>query len=509
PRHPKYNTFDNRGSTFYGRERLLQTLVQYERWEELLRITETYYLPEEADVHRNDERLAWRAIAACYTGKSEIAQESKGKLEASFKDLEGEEAKKIESLEKSKNDPATTQIAGTEPASATPNSEPSVPEAGAPETAKDSSQRVPEHMSEPALVPTALELFGKSDDPALPKELSKDWNTPDGDEAKNWSEERKNAERELHNVRYRKQRLAYWLAALASQQAAAKGDFRDALRHSHQARPIVSEWTRIEWLALCGDPSEAWKIAEAKLNDSPGEILPLARGAWLLCMQPEKSEKLQEVVEKLKPLAARAEQGIAAVDRLKSLLVEKGIVVDWNFRVKEPSDVGERPNLDTLGPFRWAPSNAPIWHAINSESKLVTSKQYAGKPYIAILYLGSGCLHCVEQLSLISPKIQDFKNLGIELVAISTEDVDQLRMGIANFDKPIHTPLLTNVEQDTFKGFRAYDDFEGQPLHGTFLVDAKGRILWQDIGHEPFMEIDFLIQESERLLRIGESGDDR
>jgi peroxiredoxin len=226
-------------------------------------------------------------------------------------------------------------------------------------------------------------------------------------------------------------------------------------------------------------------------------------------MQPEKSEKLQEVVEKLKPLAARAEQGIAAVDRLKSLLVEKGIVVDWNFRVKEPSDVGERPNLDTLGPFRWAPSNAPIWHAINSESKLVTSKQYAGKPYIAILYLGSGCLHCVEQLSLISPKIQDFKNLGIELVAISTEDVDQLRMGIANFDKPIHTPLLTNVEQDTFKGFRAYDDFEGQPLHGTFLVDAKGRILWQDIGHEPFMEIDFLIQESERLLRIGESGDDR
>jgi peroxiredoxin len=226
----------------------------------------------------------------------------------------------------------------------------------------------------------------------------------------------------------------------------------------------------------------------------------------MLSLQPDKADKLQEVLEKLKPLATKSEPGIGVLDRLKSVLVEKGIVVDWTSPTKEPSDIGERPDLDTLGPFRWAPSNAPMWHAMNSESKLVTSKQYAGKPYIAILYLGSGCLHCVEQLTQISPRIHDFKNLGIELVAISTEDVDQLRTGIANFDKPIDTPLLSNVEQDTFKGFRAYDDFEGQPLHGTFLVDSHGRVLWQDIGHEPFMEIEFLLRESERLLRIGNGG---
>ncbi len=108
----------------------------------------------------------------------------------------------------------------------------------------------------------------------------------------------------------------------------------------------------------------------------------------------------------------------------------------------------------------------------------------------------------MEQLTKLSPKSQEFKNLGIELVAISTENVAQLNQGIAGFGKPIDIPLLSNVEQDTFRGFRAYDDFEGKPLHGTFLIDADGKILWQDIGYEPFMEIDFLLKESERLLEL-------
>lgn len=506
PRHPKYNTFDNRGSTFYGRERLLQVLVQYERWSELLNVTDTHYLPEDSDFHRNDERLAWRAISAGYSGKAEVAQDSKTKLESSLKDLEAEEGKKIELIDQLKKAAATSQAATSEPSPSNPTSDLNSAEASTPEAAKAAPETVPPASTEPAQPPTAIELFGKSDDPALPKELPKDWKSPDGDEAKNWSDDRKNAERELHSLRYRKQRLSFWLSALESHQAAAKGDFREALRHSHKARAVVSEWTRLEWLAQGGEPSEAWKIAEGKINDSPGEVLPLARGAWMLSLQPDKADKLQEVLEKLKPLATKSEQGIGVLDRLKSVLVEKGIVVDWTSPTKEPSDIGERPDLDTLGPFRWAPSNAPMWHAVNSERKLVTSKQYAGKPYIAILYLGSGCLHCVEQLTQISPRIHDFKNLGIELVAISTEDVDQLRTGIANFDKPIDTPLLSNVEQDTFKGFRAYDDFEGQPLHGTFLVDSHGRVLWQDIGHEPFMEIEFLLRESERLLRIGNGG---
>jgi hypothetical protein len=39
-------------------------------------------------------------------------------------------------------------------------------------------------------------------------------------------------------------------------------------------------------------------------------------------------------------------------------------------------------------------------------------------------------------------------------------------------------------------------------LHGTFLIDADGKVRWQDIGHEPFNEVDFLLEESSRLLSL-------
>ena len=50
--------------------------------------------------------------------------------------------------------------------------------------------------------------------------------------------------------------------------------------------------------------------------------------------------------------------------------------------------------------------------------------------------------------------------------------------------------------------FVAGDDFEDQPLNGTFLIDSLGRVRWQDISYEPFMDAEFLLKESKRLLEI-------
>ena len=53
---------------------------------------------------------------------------------------------------------------------------------------------------------------------------------------------------------------------------------------------------------------------------------------------------------------------------------------------------------------------------------------------------------------------------------------------------------------DVSEQWRVYDDFEKQPLHGTFLIDGDGRVLWHDISYDPFMEPDFVLKESLRLL---------
>ncbi len=117
-----------------------------------------------------------------------------------------------------------------------------------------------------------------------------------------------------------------------------------------------------------------------------------------------------------------------------------------------------------------------------------------------IFYLGLGCLHCVEQLQAMSPMVEQFKAAGIEVVAISSEDREKLREGLANYGKTMNIPLYANPEMDVFKSYRCFDDFENQPLHGTYIVDADGKVRWQDIGPDPFMELDFLLQEAKRLL---------
>ena len=37
-------------------------------------------------------------------------------------------------------------------------------------------------------------------------------------------------------------------------------------------------------------------------------------------------------------------------------------------------------------------------------------------------------------------------------------------------------------------------------MHAVFLIDAQGKIRWQNISAEPFVDTTFLLKESKRLL---------
>jgi hypothetical protein len=63
---------------------------------------------------------------------------------------------------------------------------------------------------------------------------------------------------------------------------------------------------------------------------------------------------------------------------------------------------------------------------------------------------------------------------------------------------------MSDAKLDVFKKYAAYDDFEKLPLHGTFLVDGRGRVRWQDVAAEPFNDPAFLLAEAKRLLAQGQ-----
>jgi peroxiredoxin len=159
----------------------------------------------------------------------------------------------------------------------------------------------------------------------------------------------------------------------------------------------------------------------------------------------------------------------------------------------------------------WSPPVAPVWAATDSAGAPRTSAEFSGKPTLLLFYLGASCLHCTEQLQAFRKQQPEFAKLGIDLVGLSTDTVVDLKASLDKFaPESFPFPLLSDQGLAAFKAFRAHDDFENQPLHGTFLVDAKGQLRWWDIGPEPFMDAGFLKNEAVRLLAIptapGEAG---
>jgi hypothetical protein len=39
-------------------------------------------------------------------------------------------------------------------------------------------------------------------------------------------------------------------------------------------------------------------------------------------------------------------------------------------------------------------------------------------------------------------------------------------------------------------------------LHGTYLISPEGKVIWQDIGADPFMDAAFLLKEAKRQLEL-------
>lgn len=159
-----------------------------------------------------------------------------------------------------------------------------------------------------------------------------------------------------------------------------------------------------------------------------------------------------------------------------------------------PADFGTRPDLATLGPKTWQP-----WAAPASDVPI-----QAGRPTLVVFYLGFECLHCIEQLRALAPQAAAFAELGIDVVAVGTDTAESVAEALTAMDPAdrFRFALFADPSQRAFHQWRCYDDFEDMPLHGTFLVDAHGKVRWQDISYEPFTEIAWLVEESRRLLAL-------
>lgn len=440
PRHPKYNTLEKRGgSASYGRRRLLQLLREYELHDLAVELCQSAYLMETENEQEEIKTLRLLACASAMRGEAETSMKALDQLKAKLvekRDRKSELEFKVKELE--------------------------------------------------------LALNPGKDLPPQPRQKDFDKNKAKAN--------LKTTKEDLTKAKQRLKQVEKAILAVEGYSAAANQDYETAYQNIEKAAAedvsLVAEWQ-----FLAGDTDKAIEKMKKQVSRRPSEVIPLARLAYIY-YQNGDTEASHETFQKLRDASTCMDLDLPIFERLSPLARELNLGDDWRKTYQPPVDIGFRPKLSSLGPFRWAPQKAPSWSLRDSNNVTTGSKDYEGQAHIVIFYLGHGCLHCAEQLQAFSPRVKDFAEAGIEIVAISTDDHEGLLKSVddAGGAEEFGIRLTSNGDQSVFKEFRAYDDFEDQPLHGTFLIDKEGKVRWQDISYEPFMDHEFLLKEAQRLL---------
>ncbi len=474
PRHPKFNTL-SKGSSTYGYQRLLEALVRYELWDELLALGGSVYLQRTDNNDHEARRFHALGLASLHTGDITAGKNQIAALEAL--------AKKV-TPKPSTNAPAAKPVVDTKPSTNAPPTEARTPTSAA--------------SSTPAKPIADVSVRAPTNSPAAPVSAPK-------------SDTKKSAPAGGYGggaallATASTNSIAGAVAELRILVALKEGQFAVAKEQLAKATSIPKDrLARLHFAA--GDKVKAEQLAQEAMKSGEQQVQPLANYVDL-AYRSGKFKEAYDAFYKLRELSAEADLDAPVFRRLAPVAKDLKLAADWRPPLTRASDFGKRPSLASLGPFRWQPSAAPDFSLPDGDGKKVSLRQFRGKPVVVIFYLGAGCAHCIEQLVAFAPEAEAFKKAGIAIVAVSTDTVAGLNFTVekAKYNGGFPIPLLSDSGLKTFKAFRAHDDFESQPLHGTFLIDGEGLIRWQDISFQPFMEPKFLLTEAQRLLNLPKS----
>jgi peroxiredoxin len=297
---------------------------------------------------------------------------------------------------------------------------------------------------------------------------------------------------------------------LAGEALLAAGDAKGAVA-CFEAIADFPKTLLADALAAAGEVDRAVELMEKEVKERPARVPTLARLSLALCGQnqravdAEQKAKSRQRIEALGPRVATMRDS-----DLRSLLQRRlGLTADGCFpTIAEPvafgEDFGQRPPLDTLGPEFWQPTPHAGFDLPLVSGGTVALAAQPSRPTLVVFYLGFGCLHCVEQLQALRERSRAFAGANIDIVAIGNQDAAATAAALQDLpeEQRPRFPLLCDPDLAVFRAWHCHDDFENMPLHGTFLVDTAGRVRWQDIGAEPFLQLDWLLPECQRLLAL-------
>ncbi len=189
----------------------------------------------------------------------------------------------------------------------------------------------------------------------------------------------------------------------------------------------------------------------------------------------------------------------AADPKLRWLSTVKALGL--NATPKDDSPAPQRPYdtraLESYGPGTWKPNPAPTLAVLDSSGSNVSLDAYRGKNVIVVFYLGDQCPHCIEQLQKFDQRAGDFAKRDATVLAISRDAPEKNKKSEALGALAVR--LLSDPDHANARRFHSYDDFEEMEIHSTIFIDRNGDLRWARTGGDPFMDLDFLLNEIDRV----------
>ncbi len=164
----------------------------------------------------------------------------------------------------------------------------------------------------------------------------------------------------------------------------------------------------------------------------------------------------------------------------------------------EPAATQEHPLLNQTAPAFTLPDDSGTPQSLAELS--------SNRPVVVVFYLGYGCSHCVAQLVALDKDLHYFRELDADIVAISADEPAHTTERFEEYGR-FHFPVLADVDNGVAKAWNVYEPQTGEEqefrMHGTFIVDRTGRIIWAAMDTEPFLDnksLLHIIAKSQGLL---------
>jgi thioredoxin-dependent peroxiredoxin len=135
---------------------------------------------------------------------------------------------------------------------------------------------------------------------------------------------------------------------------------------------------------------------------------------------------------------------------------------------------------------------APDFELPDDQGKRVSLKSLLEEgPVVVVFYYGYHCNHCVGQLFGLNEDLPRFVELGTRVVAISGDPSELTASRFAEYGR-FGFPVLSDEDHHVAQSYGVFQPAsDKQPenqLHGTFVIDADGTILWCNSGNKPFLD---------------------